>query len=154
MKKGKQPILYAVSSLASAGLDIGAFYILRLLMGNVAGAAVCNVMARVISSFFNFNMNNRIVFENKGSYGKALLRYYCLAVPQAAASTLLLALFVWLLHVDGAGRDTLLKTLIDGTLFVVSFFIQKFWVFRNKDPIADEPAEINDNLQIERNKQS
>ena len=88
MAKGKQPLLYVLSSVASWAVDTGGFFVLSLLFGGMLGAysePVCNVAARVISSFFNFNLNNRLVFQNSGSYGKALLRYYCLAVPQLAA---------------------------------------------------------------------
>lgn len=135
MDRAKQPIRYALSSVASWVVDTGLFYLLRLLLGSLLGGAaetVCNVAARVVSSFFNFNVNNRLVFENRGSYGKAMLRYYCLAVPQLAASTLLLNLFVYLLKVDSAQGATLVKIVVDGCLFVASFFIQKLWVFANK----------------------
>ena len=116
-------------------LDTGLFYLLRLLLGSALGGAaetVCNVIARAVSSFFNFNLNNRLVFDNRGSYGKAMLRYYCLALPQLAASTLLLNLFVRLLHLESAQAATLVKIVADGCLFVLSFFIQKFWVFAGK----------------------
>lgn len=135
MEKAKQPIRYALSSVASWVLDTGLFYLLRLLLGSALGGAaetVCNVIARAVSSFFNFNLNNRLVFDNRGSYGKAMLRYYCLALPQLAASTLLLNLFVRLLHLESAQAATLVKIVADGCLFVLSFFIQKFWVFAGK----------------------
>ena len=135
MEKAKQPIRYALSSVASWVLDTGLFYLLRLLLGSALGGAaetVCNVIARAVSSFFNFNLNNRLVFDNRGSYGKAMLRYYCLALPQLAASTLLLNLFVRLLHLESAQAATLVKIVVDGCLFVLSFFIQKFWVFAGK----------------------
>ena len=77
MKKGKQPLLYVLSSVASWVVDTGGFFMLSLLLGAALGAysePVCNVTARVISSFFNFNLNNRLVFQNTGSYGKALFR--------------------------------------------------------------------------------
>ena len=108
MAKGKQPLLYVLSSVASWAVDTGGFFVLSLLFGGMLGAysePVCNVAARVISSFFNFNLNNRLVFQNSGSYGKALLRYYCLAVPQLAASTLLLTLLVRLLGIETFARD-------------------------------------------------
>ena len=91
----------------------------------------CGGACRVL--LFNFNLNNRLVFGNTGSYGKALLRYYCLAIPQLAASTLLLTLFVRLLHVETAQGSTIVKIVVDGVLFVASFFIQKFWVFSKND---------------------
>ena len=144
MKKAKQPLLYALSSVASWVVDTGGFYLLSLLFGPALGAyrePVCNVAARVISSFFNFNLNNRLVFQNKGSYGKALLRYYCLAIPQLAASTLLLTLLVRLLHAETTQESTLIKVIVDGGLFAASFFIQKFWVFPQKENGTEKTAD-------------
>ena len=135
MKKAKQPALYVLSSVLSWVVDTGLFRLGLALFGGAFGeatAAVCNVIARVFSSFFNFNLNNRMVFQSREPYGKALLRYYLLAVPQLAASTLLLSLFVWLFRVQSDNGSTLVKILVDGGLFVASFFIQKFWVFRGK----------------------
>ena len=144
MKKGKQPLLYVLSSVASWAVDTGGFFVLSLLFGSALGTyseAVCNIAARVISSFFNFNLNNRLVFRNTGSYGKALLRYYCLAVPQLAASTLLLTLLVHLLKIETTHGATAVKIVVDGCLFVASYFIQKFWVFPHRDKQSDSTAE-------------
>jgi len=136
MKKLKQPLLYTLSALSSVVVDLGLFYLLRLILGGVLGAfaeSVCTVGARAVSSFYNFNVNNRMVFQNKGAYGKAMLRYYCLALPQLAASALLLTLFVRLLGVTTAQGSTAVKLVVDSCLFVASFFIQKFWVFAQKN---------------------
>ena len=144
MKKGKQPLLYVLSSVASWAVDTGGFFVLSLLLGAALGTyseAVCNIAARVISSFFNFNLNNRLVFQNTGSYGKALLRYYCLAVPQLAASTLLLTLLVHLLRIETTHGAIGVKIVVDGCLFVASYFIQKFWVFPHRDKQSDSTAE-------------
>ena len=144
MRKGKQPLLYVLSSVASWAVDTGGFFVLSLLLGAALGTyseAVCNIAARVISSFFNFNLNNRLVFQNTGSYGKALLRYYCLAVPQLAASTLLLTLLVHLLRIETTHGATGVKIVVDGCLFVASYFIQKFWVFPHRDNQSDSTAE-------------
>ena len=146
MKKGKQPLLYVASSVASWAVDTGGFFVLSLLFGAALGTysePVCNVAARVISSFFNFNLNNRLVFQNTGSYGKALFRYYCLAVPQLAASTLLLTFLVHLLRIETTHGATGVKIVVDGCLFVASYFIQKFWVFSHKDNQSDSTAEDN-----------
>lgn len=151
MKKGKQPLLYVFSSVASWAVDTGGFFLLSLLFGSALGAyrePVCNVAARVISSFFNFNLNNRLVFQNTGSYGKALVRYYCLAVPQLAASTLLLTLLVHLFHVETTQGATMIKVIVDGGLFVASFFIQKFWVFSKKEDATDKTAEQSEAEKI------
>ena len=114
---------------------------MRLTFTWNASAAACNVIARIFSSFFNFNLNNRLVFQNTGPYGKALLRYYCLAVPQLAASTVLLTLLVNLFHVETSQGSTVIKVIVDGGLFVASFFIQKYWVFSQKETEKEKTAE-------------
>ncbi len=141
MKKARQPLLYTLSSVSSWAVDTGGYYVLFRLFAALLGPyaeTVCNLAARVISSFFNFNLNNALVFRNNTPYGKALLRYYCLAVPQALMSTLLLNLFARLVGADSALASTLVKILVDGTLFVLSFFIQKLWVFRDKKPESEQ----------------
>ena len=132
----KQPVLYTISSVLSWAVDTGGFYVLNLLLRPLLGGyteAVSNVLARVVSSLFNFLLNYRVVFGSTQPYGKAMLRYYLLAVPQLAVSTLLVTVFTRLLHVDSAGAATAVKIVVDGCLFVISFFIQKYWVFRKKD---------------------
>ncbi len=146
MKKGRQPLLYTVSSIVSWAVDTGTFFLLRLLLGPALGNAaetICNVTARVVSSFLNFNLNNRLVFKNTGNYGRALFRYYCLAIPQLAVSTLLLNQFVDLLTIESAHGSTAVKIAVDACLYVASFFIQKFWVFSQKGKTADAKSGNN-----------
>lgn len=133
MKRAGQPLRFVLSSAASFVVDAGMFYLLFLLFAPLLGAsaeAVCNIAARAVSSFFNFNVNRKLVFGGEGSYGGALLRYYLLAVPQLGASTLLLALLSSLLGAENALAATAVKIAVDTVLFVISFFIQKLWVFR------------------------
>ena len=144
IEKGKQPVLYTFSSLVSWAVDTAGFYVLNLLLRAPLGAyadPVCNVLARVVSSLFNFHVNYRLVFGSRQPYGKAMLRYYLLAIPQLAASTLLVTLFARLLKVDSTNGATAVKIVVDGCLFVASFFIQKYWVFRKKDPTPETRAD-------------
>ena len=52
--------------------------------------------------------------------------------PPEAVSTLLQMLLVYLFSVTGSEGKTLLKILVDGGLFIASYFIQKNWVFAKK----------------------
>ena len=68
MKKGKQPILYTLSSVSSFLLDIGLFHVLNWMLNGMLGSyavPVSNLTARALSSFYNFNMN-RLVFRSGG----------------------------------------------------------------------------------------
>ena len=129
---------YAASSVISAVVDEGLFTLLSALLHNFltgfALTAVPVAIARLISSLFNFFLNQKMVFRSQGHTFKKLLRYYALAIPQAAAQMGLTYGAYELLNI-GDGQ-TLLRTLIHGVvmcvLFLLSYFIQQRWVFSNK----------------------
>ena len=135
MKKYARILKYGLSSGASFLIDNGMFLLLKTLLGvRLGGAAdlVCVAVARAVSSFFNFNVNNRLVFGHRGSYGRSLLRYYCLAIPVMLSSAGLLTLADRLLGVDAPLLSTCIKIVIDTVLFLVSYFVQKHWVFPHR----------------------
>ena len=126
-------IKYAMSSVISFVADIGAFWLALRLLRDLPDSwiiFVCTAIARVISSFINFNINRRLVFRRSKSFGSHFIRYYTLAAAQMLAS----AGGLWLLALlfggtRSAGLLTLLKALIDTLLFFVSYYIQCNWVF-------------------------
>lgn len=135
MKKYAGILKYSLSSGASFLIDNGLYYLLKTLLGTALGSAadlVCVAVARAVSSFFNFNVNNCLVFRHGGHYGRALLRYYCLAVPIMLCSAGLLTLADKLLGVTAPLLSTLIKIVIDTLLFLVGYFVQKHWVFPRK----------------------
>lgn len=129
---------YTLSSLVSAILDEGLFALLSfVLQGFLTGfalTAVPTAAARLISSLFNFFVNKKYVFRKNVSTGKALLRYYALAIPTALAQ-MGLTYGVFALLGIGAGQ-TLLRALIYGivmvALFIFTFMVQQRWVFTEK----------------------
>ncbi len=121
-------IKYAASSVASSVVDLLAFYLLaRFLFGSNELAATA--LARAVSVIFNFTLNKKLVFENGGKVGKTLLRYICLAVPIMLASGLALHFISNVLMVESAFVKTLIKLPVDTLLFLISFRVQKKWVF-------------------------
>ena len=132
MKKYWQLIKYSLASLSSFALDTGLFYLFkRFVFGGLGAWAdiACTVAARAISSFYNFNVNNRLVFGHRGEYGRALGRYYLLAVPVMLASAGLVTLLDRSLGVTAPGLSTAVKIVVDTVLFLASYIIQKKWVF-------------------------
>ncbi len=136
MKKYAKIIKYALSSGASWVIDNGLFLLSKTLLGAWAGPyadLLCTVIARAVSSFFNFNVNNRLVFEHRGAYGKALLRYYALAVPVMLCSAGLVTLIDRSLGVTMPTTSTLVKICVDTVLYILNYVIQKKWVFANRE---------------------
>ena len=126
---------YTLSSLTSAVVDTAAYALLtRLLSGIVKDfvlTAVAGVGARVISSLLNFYMNKKLVFQTNVSTGKAMLRYYVLALPQMAFQVLLTQGVYSLLHIadTATGLRTLIYAVVMTVLYFLSYMIQQRWVF-------------------------
>ena len=136
MKKYWQLIKYSLASLSSFALDTGLFYLFKRFVFGPLGAwadLACTVAARAISSFYNFNVNNRLVFGHRGEYGKALGRYYLLAVPLMLASAGFVTLLDRSLGVTAPGLSTAIKVCVDTVLFLASYLIQKKWVLKEKE---------------------
>lgn len=126
---------YTVASAASFLVDEGLFallsWCLQSVLSGLALTAVPTVAARTFSSLFNFFLNKNLVFHSKMQVGKALLRYYALAIPTLLAQILLtngvFALF-------GIGESqiflrSLIYAIVMFTLFMISYTVQQRWVF-------------------------
>ena len=126
---------YTVSSVLSAVVDTGAYSLLSWLLKSAfqgfALTAAAGVGARVISSLLNFYLNKKIVFQSKVSTGKAMLRYYALALPQMAAQVLLTQGVYALLSIPDTanGLRTLIYAVVMTVLYFLSYMIQQRWVF-------------------------
>lgn len=126
---------FLVSSLGSTIIDLTAFYLMMRFFGAAAGKyaeLLATAVARAISSFANFNANNNVVFDNKKGYKRALLRYYCLCIPQMLVSAGLVTLINGLLSNSAPFIATLIKFAVDIILFFISYQIQREWVFSQK----------------------
>ena len=132
-------IRYIASSLASTLIDVTLFTVLNLVFGklgfsNELRIILAEAIARIVSSFVNFSINRKVVFKSKENYGSTMVKYYILCVCQLAASTGLVYLFSTVIFglQDGSLFDTLIKCVVDGFLFLISFRIQQTWVFAKK----------------------
>lgn len=126
---------FAASSLTTTAVDFLLFTLLFALLKERVPATselIATVVARIASSLLNFSLNNRFVFENGGSKKRAFIRYYCLCIPQMLASAGLVTLINRLFDNSATLATTAIKVLVDLFLFVVSFFIQRKWVFAQK----------------------
>ena len=126
---------YTLSSLASAVVDEGLFVgTTMLLQGIVVDpllTAIPFLVARVISSLMNFYVNKKLVFEADVSTGKAMAKYFTLAVPQAIAQLALTYGIYLLLGIpaEATGLRGLIYAIVMTALFFASFVIQQRWVF-------------------------
>ncbi|NLB89934.1 MAG: glycosyltransferase [Clostridiales bacterium] len=128
--------LFAGSSILSFLIDVGLFTLFNYWFGKAYGMnqvlciALATVLARVISSVFNFFMNKNVVFkkeDQKQGGVQTFTRYALLAIGIVAVS----AIGVSLLAVIGV-PNTLGKVVVDTLLYFISYRVQKKWVFNHK----------------------
>lgn len=126
---------YTLSSFISAVVDTAAFsllsWLLRGTFGGVALTAAATVIARVLSSLLNFFLNKQVVFRTKISTGRALVRYYMLAVPQMVVQVLLTQGAYALLGIPDRANTlrTFIYVVVMVVLYFISYMIQQRWVF-------------------------
>lgn len=118
-------IKYILSSLSASVIDILLFSILAAWIPGTKGIWIATVLARIVSSLYNYSMNRKVVFASGGDMKRSLWRYYALCAVQGACSAGLVSGFVGLLHVP----KTACKVVVDTVLFFVSYQIQRRFVF-------------------------
>lgn len=120
---------YSLSSLFSSVIDITAFTLfVALLFGKAtSGLLAATIFARLISGSINFMLNKHLVFQSKEGHGMEVIKYLTLFVTQMLTSwALVSAISVISLNIS------LIKILVDSGLFIISYKIQKKYIFNTK----------------------
>ena len=121
---------FCAASIAGFGVDILLFTLfLHIFRGMkvylVEPIVAATVLARILSATVNYLINHKAVFKSKKSSKRSFPRYAILCVIQMALSA---ALVTWICSL-GASSATLVKLVVDLFLFLLSFQIQRRWVF-------------------------
>ena len=119
----REILKFSASSLVSFLVDYGLFCLLSALTETVA---LSNVLARIVSGTVNYTLNRKLVFDSRAKVARSLAQYAALACGILALNTLLL----WLLATVLGFNRYAAKVLVELLLFLVSYFVQKRWIFR------------------------
>lgn len=122
---------FTLSSIASFLVDYGLYALFILILAAVPTALrvlLANAIARTASSIFNFSVNKQLVFQNKDSLSRTGLSYASLVMGIFLLDTLLITLFY---QVFGLNL-LLVKILVGSLLFVLSWFVQKKVIFKER----------------------
>ncbi|MCQ2800081.1 MAG: bifunctional glycosyltransferase family 2/GtrA family protein [Bacilli bacterium] len=135
----KQPITYILIAIASFLIDTGVFALAETLfaraeIGLPLIVIIPYISGRIISSPFNFLMNNFIVFPNSEGLGKKALKYTVICVLNMLLGLGILYLFDYCLYtiIDKNFGLVLLKIVVEIIIFIINFFISKAFVFARK----------------------
>lgn len=119
----KEIIKYSFSSIISFIIDYSLFAIFSLLLS----ITYSNIFARIISASINFTINKKIVFKSNKNLFVSLIEYALLAIFILVCNTLLLNLFV-----NIGINKFIAKLIVEVSLFIISFLVQKTLVFKKK----------------------
>lgn len=125
---------FGISSLFCAVADLTLFSLFAYcLFGQTStGIFTSIIMARCLSGGMNFAINKRWCFESEGNHFTQALKYFVLFCAQILLSSTFVTLFS-----KFPINLTVLKMLIDGALFVLSYFVQSRFIFKD-EASADE----------------
>ncbi|MEE0970335.1 MAG: GtrA family protein, partial [Clostridia bacterium] len=126
---------FIISSAVASALDHLIFFLVKLFFGKFFvpySILVSMIIARVFSSVTNFVLNKKTVFNNSDGVAKTIVRYYILAVPMLLISCVGIDLVTDTLGITSAAITTIIKIVIETVLFILSFRLQREWVFSRK----------------------
>ncbi|MBO5473387.1 MAG: bifunctional glycosyltransferase family 2/GtrA family protein [Lachnospiraceae bacterium] len=122
----KDILKFTLSSFSSFVVDYVLFTLMMLVLPHTAvWVFAANLLARVISAFYNYSMNCRFVFCTDSKFGTAA-EYFGLAAVIFLLNVLILETLVQLLYVPVYPA----KLLTECLLFCISFLIQNYVIFR------------------------
>ena len=127
---------YMISSILSFLIDNGLFRLMEFMMGEDSNlgvkVVVATVVSRVVSSIFNFVVNRKAVFKSDAPLGRTIIKYYALCLCQMGASAGLVYLLAYITKAND-WFTSLIKIIVDMCLFILSYQIQRKWVFAVKE---------------------
>ena len=126
---------YLTSSMLCFALD----FILTILISMMppvssldknTNALTATLIAWIISSFTNFNINRSFVFQKKDEYIKSMIGYYSLAGIVYLVKLGLIELIITITPM----KLWLTKIIVETAMFIFTYFIQHNFIFKKKKP--------------------
>jgi putative flippase GtrA len=126
---GGRFLRFIIASFSSSLLDLILFKIFCDIFKNrkIAVYIACaTIIARVLSAFYNYLINYKIVFKSQESISKSSIKYIVLAILQMGFSAIFVSLLVSIFSIV---PEVIFKIIVDTILFFVSYHIQRRYIF-------------------------
>lgn len=126
----KEIFKFSASSLISFCLDYGIYSLLLWFTGGFSkniSLFISNVIARILSGYFNYQINQKLVFQKEEDSAKTAVQYVLLAAGILAGNTLFLELLVHLGMNQYIG-----KLCTELVFFIISWFVQRTFIFKQQ----------------------
>ncbi len=127
---------FLFSSLSSSVVDLVlfslfCFFFRQMDWGKISYISAATVAARVLSAFYNYSLNYKVVFQSESPVRTTLPRYILLAAVQMGLS----AMLVSRLYPLFGGAEVAVKIPVDVLLFFLSFVIQREFVYKDRSGV-------------------
>ena len=117
----------ALSSIFSAMIDLVVFTILSNSSKSLLVIELSTIVARIISTTINFIINKKLVFQTIGNTKKEIILFFILFLWKMLFSGFL----VWLFGFININQ-TILKMIVDVSLFFITYQIQNKIIFKKR----------------------
>ena len=141
VEKRKVFIKYIISAGLSFLIDLILFkfftVILKFFLIKNISIIFATIIARIISSLFNYLINRNHVFNNKVEKNKQFIdyatciKYYALVLVQMLVSGTLVSYVYNIINLD----EIFIKIPVDIIIFIVNYIIQKKFIFKRSEKI-------------------
>ena len=128
MKKKLEFIKFSLVSFITTVIDLTIFRIISNNSKSLLIIAIATIVSRTISTILCYLCNKYWVFKSKKQDPKELFYFILLVCGQIVIS----AIVVWLLRFLPIPQ-LVTKMIVDTTLFFIGFFIQKIFIFKEKE---------------------
>lgn len=118
---------YIISAVSSFVIDVILFNIFLLLLNKYEvpnSIIIATVVARILSSLYNFKVNAKMVFKNMSN--KSLIKYIILVLIQMLVSAFCVNYASTIVPIN----VTFIKIIVDIVIFMVNFVVQREIVFK------------------------
>lgn len=123
---------FTFSSMSSFVIDYLLFGLLMLMFPHTAECIlICNILARFVSSYYNYSMNCRYVFKTEKE-PRTAVDYFLLAGFILVMNNVILESFVQVLRIPVYPA----KLLTESLLFLISWIVQRHMIFGKNRRLA------------------
>lgn len=119
----KEIMKFSLSSFSSFIIDYLLYVLFIFLFNNILFS---NILSRLISASFNYKINKRLVFNSCENNYKTTFQYFVLVLIILLLNTIVLNVLVRYIFIN----KFFAKLLTEVILFIVSWFIQKKYIFK------------------------
>lgn len=120
---------YIFSAGTSFLLDLALFQLFLIVFKGVfpdGYIIISTIVARILSSIYNFILNRRLVFRSSNKVSNDIIKYYALSISQMIASSVSVHFLCMIINT----YEIIIKLCVDIVLFLISYNIQKKIIFK------------------------